>query len=244
MEKEIRNLDQPASELRATVTSRNVTGIAIVFNSMSRDLGGFREIILPEAVKDVLIHSDILCLLNHSTEKGVLARSRYGVGTLKLETDSKGVKYSFLAPSTSLGDEVLEGIKRNDIKSSSFAFTLAEGGDRWEKRDGQNIRVITKFQTIWDVSPCYRESYSDTSVALRSLDNFNKTAQVPKRSAPPKDRSSYKYLTAKEAEAKDRKLEAMHQKNLKDFKREQDDENAKRGFYVDDFGHVIPIKTF
>lgn len=54
--------------------SRNVSGYAIVFNSESKDLGGFNEVILPSALEGVLERSDVLCLLNHNEDKGVLAR--------------------------------------------------------------------------------------------------------------------------------------------------------------------------
>ena len=80
--------------------SRIVEGYAIVFNSESRDLGGFTEVIEPTALEGVLQQSDILCLLNHNEDRGILARSKYGAGSLKLEVDSTGLKYSFEAPCT------------------------------------------------------------------------------------------------------------------------------------------------
>ena len=106
--------------------SRIVEGYAIVFNSESRDLGGFTEVIEPTALEGVLQQSDILCLLNHNEDRGILARSKYGAGSLKLEVDSTGLKYSFEAPCTNLGDELLEGLKRGDITTSSFAFTIGQ----------------------------------------------------------------------------------------------------------------------
>ncbi len=36
------------AECRATVDGRRIEGYAIVFHSLSENLGGFREIILPE----------------------------------------------------------------------------------------------------------------------------------------------------------------------------------------------------
>ena len=62
--------------------SRMVEGYAIVFDSESRDLGGFVEKIEPSALDGVLEKSDILCLLNHNEDKGILARSNKGVGSL------------------------------------------------------------------------------------------------------------------------------------------------------------------
>lgn len=149
--------------------SRKVEGYAIVFNSESNDLGGFVEVIEPRALEGVLEASDILCLLNHNEDKGVLARSNKGVGSLDLSIDEKGLKYSFDAPNTNLGDELLEGLKRGDITNSSFAFTVGE--DKWTKRnDGLYQRTICSIKQMFDVSPVYRAAYNATSVNTRGLD--------------------------------------------------------------------------
>ena len=95
--------------------SRAVEGYALVFNKHSKDLGGFTEIIEPTALDGVLEKSDILCLLNHNEDRGILARSKYGEGSLELVIDEIGLKYRFDAPSTTLGDELLEGLKRGDM---------------------------------------------------------------------------------------------------------------------------------
>lgn len=167
--KETRNCNW---EIRAKDDSRTVEGYAIVFNKESRDLGGFIEVIEPEAIAGILEKSDVLCLLNHNEERGVLARSKYGNGSLILEVDDTGLKYRFEAPKTALGDELLEGLKRGDINTSSFAFTIE--ADKWEKRnDGTYLRKITKFKELFDVSPVYKEAYPDTSVALRKIKDTN-----------------------------------------------------------------------
>lgn len=158
-------------EENITTESRNVSGYAIVFNSESRDLGGFKEIITPSALDGVIAKSDVLCLLNHNEDKGVLARSNKGKGSLTLEVDDKGLRYSFEAPNTALGDELLEGLKRGDITASSFAFKVSK--DKWDKRsDGSYLRTICSIDQMFDVSPVYRAAYDATSVATdtRGLD--------------------------------------------------------------------------
>ena len=52
--------------------SRSVTGYAIIFNSESKDLGGFNEVIEPSALEGVLERSDVLCLLNHNEDNYLL----------------------------------------------------------------------------------------------------------------------------------------------------------------------------
>lgn len=164
MEKEIRSI-----EIRTAFEdkdSRTIEGYALVFNSLSEDLGGFREQIIPEAVDGMIEASDILALLNHDQSRGVLARSRYGVGSLNLEIDEVGLKYRFEAPHTALGDEVLEYLRRGDITSSSFAFVIET--DNWEKQsDGTYIRTIKKFHRLYDVSPVFEPAYQQTTVCAR-----------------------------------------------------------------------------
>lgn len=164
--KEIRSITSP--EFRIEPDSRKIEGYALLFNVESQDLGGFTEIIRPEAMNGVLEKSDILALYNHD-EKDVLARSTQGKGTLNLSVDDKGLKYSFDAPKTAIGDEVLDAIIRGDLRNSSFAFTVTSDGQKWEKRDKAYVRNITQFDELFDVSPVYRPAYLDTTVAAREL---------------------------------------------------------------------------
>ena len=166
--------------------SRKVEGYASVFNSRSKDLGGFTEIIDPSAFEGVIERSDVLALLNHDQDRGVLARSRKGVGSLMLVIDERGLHYSFDAPHTALGNELIEGLKRGDISTSSFAFTVA--GEKWTKEeDGSYLRTITQIDKLYDVSPVYNEAYEDTSVALRSLEAARAEEQEEVEDEEPKD---------------------------------------------------------
>ena len=88
----------------STVTENKLEGYAIVFNRTSNILYDkasrkfFTETILPEAVDyDTISRSDILMLINHNKER-MLARSRFGEGSLKLEIDDLGVRFSFDIP--------------------------------------------------------------------------------------------------------------------------------------------------
>lgn len=168
--KEIRLGDTATS----TSESRHIEGYAIVFDSLSNDLGGFREIIERGAITDELINnSDIVCLMNHDIKKGLLARSYHGRGSLKLDIDEHGLHYSFEAPKTALGDEVLEGIRRGDIAKCSFAFVCGE--DVWDKDEkGEYIRHVKKIKNLYDVSLVYHPAYEETEVKAdtRGLDEL------------------------------------------------------------------------
>ena len=174
-------------EIRATNStpvvsqdSRTVEGYAVVFNSQSEDLG-FYETINPAAItEDVLMRSDVFCLFNHDQDK-VLARSKYGTGSLQLQLDEQGLKYSFNAPNTDLGDELLEYLRRGDIDSSSFAFTVStdEGSEVWTTgTDGRQYREILKIDSLHDVSPVWTPAYSSTSVSQRTLDKLNQLREM------------------------------------------------------------------
>lgn len=165
MIKEIRNSNNEITPILPE--SRTVSGYAIVFNSDSNDLGGFIERIDPTSLDGVIEQSDVLCLLNHNEDRGVLARSNKGEGSLTLEIDEIGLKYTFEAPNTALGDELLEGLRRGDISTSSFAFTV--GKDSWSKMEnGTYLRTINSINELFDVSPVYRAAYDATSVKADS----------------------------------------------------------------------------
>lgn len=151
--------------------SRKVSGYAIVFNQRSVDLGGFKEIILPSAVNENTIKSnDVFCLLDHD-KKRVLARSKNGVGSLKLTVDERGLKYEFDAPKTQLGDELLEQLDRGDIQGSSFAFIPSKRSVKREE-GGELVQYIEGIGRLSDVSPVFTPAYEQTSVNRRSVDEF------------------------------------------------------------------------
>lgn len=165
-------------ELRDEPESRHIEGYGSVFNERSLDLGGFVEMIAPGAFDGVIDRSDVKCYLDHNPEKGILARSRNGKGSLSLVVDEKGLQYSFDAPHTNLGDEVVEGLKRGDYSQSSFAFTVDD--EVWTKEaDGTYLRTITKIGGLYDVSIVANPAYEGTSVALRSLDAFKAQEEIP-----------------------------------------------------------------
>lgn len=174
MDKEIRKFSNTIK--RANEQSRLVEGLAVVFNSESQDLG-FREVIEPTAIdQETIANSDIFALLNHDENRGILARSRYGSGSLTLSLESDGLHYSFEAPKTALGDELLSYLSRGEITSSSFAFTIADNGDKWERDiNGGLHRTITKIDRLFDVSPVFEPAYLATSANCRKYEQVKET---------------------------------------------------------------------
>lgn len=187
MNKERRKIDNEIT----SVNERTIEGYALIFNSLSEDLGGFKEQIDSNALSDVIVKSDVFALLNHNEERGILARSKNGKGTLQLSIDEKGLKYTFDAPTFDLGNEVLFHIRNKNITQSSFAFLVAE--DNFEKQsDGTFIRTIKKIEQLYDVSPVYQPAYSATVVDVK---RFKEVQEA--------DKKMLEELQIKEAEKKD-----------------------------------------
>ena len=172
MEKEIRNIQNQIT--RSSEDSRIVEGIAIVFDSDSQDMGYYETIAASAINEDTIKRSDIFCYLNHDENRGVLARSRYGVGSLSLSIESDGLHYRFEAPKTQLGDELLSYLTRGEITTSSFAFTVADGGDRWYRdNNGTLRREIMKIDKLFDVSPVFTAAYEQTNCTRRKLEEID-----------------------------------------------------------------------
>lgn len=161
-----------------TTEGRKICGYAVLFNCQSEDLG-FYEIIEPQAITEETIkQSDVFAKFNHDDDK-VLARSKFGNGSLSLELDEKGLYYEFEAPNNIWGDTLLEHIKRGEIDASSFAFTVSQGGDKWEKDgNGTLYRTISKIDQLYDVSPVFQPAYSNTTCTARNLDKAKKIFEI------------------------------------------------------------------
>ena len=90
MEREVRNTQ---SEVRFAPEEGMVEGYAMLFDTQSDGLP-FYETIEAGALDGGLERSDVFALLNHSIERGVLARSKNGKGSLELPVEDRGLKYS------------------------------------------------------------------------------------------------------------------------------------------------------
>lgn len=171
--REIRNVAFPVSLCRSedAKESRIVEGYAMLFDTPSDGLC-FDEIIERGALDGVIERSDVLAVLNHSVDRGVLARSRNGEGSLQLIVDEKGLLYRFEAPRTALGDELLENLRRGEICESSFCFTVE--ADTWHYGDTRDSRTIHKIAEVFDVSPVYNGAYSATTVYTRGREDMHR----------------------------------------------------------------------
>ena len=162
-EQEVRAQYGEAVELRvsevraASDDTLTVSGYAAMFDDIT-DLGYFKERIARGAF-DGVMEDDVRLLINHT---GVpLARTTNG--TLDLEVDETGLRYTARLADTTEGRDLYKLIKRGDISQSSFAFTIAD--EDYDRK--ANLRTITKMGSLLDVSPVTYPAYPTTTVAAR-----------------------------------------------------------------------------
>ena len=152
-------------QIRGSDQGTTIEGYAAVFNSLSEDLGGFREIISPGAFKRSLkAGADVRALVDHDPAK-ILGRNK--AGTLSLREDDHGLHVRIKPPDTTAGRDTVESLRRGDVDQMSFAFSVVS--DEWNTDDGQEVRTINDVD-LHDVSIVTYAAYPDTSVAVRSLE--------------------------------------------------------------------------
>lgn len=149
---------------------KKLSGYAIVWNTPSKDLGGFKEVVSPDALKGVDL-SNVLMLNDHDYTQ-VLASVK--AGTLKLTPDDKGLHFDATLPDTTTANDVFANVKAGNLDSCSFSFDVDDGSDKWEKDDQGNItRTINQIKDLFDVSVVAVPAYDSTNVDADNSDNQN-----------------------------------------------------------------------
>lgn len=163
-----------------------LSGTAIRYGARSKDLGGFRERIMPGAAADLLGKSDILGLEEH---RNYLGRTRNQ--TLRLIDSPTELRYEIDLLDDSTGRDVTARAQRGDYGGSSFGFRAKEV--KWSKdEDGTPLRSIHSFTVLRDVGPTVVPAYEPTTAEL-VMRSFPAEAEVDVEvrsllEASPKDR--------------------------------------------------------
>jgi len=174
MEKQIERRVLPVRiEVRAADgESGKLVGYAALFNTLSLDLGGFKEQIAPGAFKNSL-SADVRALIEHECE---LIIGRTGNGTLALTEDDKGLLVEITPPNTMVGKDAVENVRTGLLNQMSFGFLT--NADRWDEIDGQLVRTLLDV-TLLEVSIVSCPAYQDTTIACRAFNNRQKSGFVP-----------------------------------------------------------------
>jgi len=143
------------------VEGRTLTGYAALYNTWSKPLmgmkGEFREQIAPGAFSG---QTDNVSLFYMHDSKQVLANTKSG--TLVLESDDKGLRYTATLGENTRDEAVLDQVRRGLLTEMSFGFRVPEGGDSWKGRDRTLKRVELREVSVVEVG-----AYSGTSAEAR-----------------------------------------------------------------------------
>ena len=154
-------------EVRAEVRedgSTHVVGYGAVFDELSPEMWGFRELIEPGAFKKTLKEADIRSLFNHDPN---FVLGRNVAGTLELEEDETGLRYDVTVPDAQWARDLVASIERGDVSGASFGFDKVK--DKWEHDDekGTATRRLLEVR-LYDVGPVTFPAYPQTSAEARA----------------------------------------------------------------------------
>jgi HK97 family phage prohead protease len=168
-----------AGELRAAdATKFEVSGYAASFNTLSRDLGGFKERLAPGCFKRSLAEgTDVKCLFNHDAN---VVLGRVGNGTLTVSEDARGLKFTCqLNRASQQHRDIYASVQRGDVSQCSFAFTVRDGAEDWDEatdeRGAKFVRRTIREVNLMDVSAVTYPAYANdaTSVNARSAVDYS-----------------------------------------------------------------------
>lgn len=162
-----RLLKESHLEVREDSEGPKITGYGIVYNQEARLWDDLFEIIRPGAAHDVLQGApDIRCAFNHSPDH-IIGRTKSG--TLTVEEDEWGVRYTATPPDTQWCRDLLQSIRRGDVDGSSFTFSV-EPQDETVKRQEDNtyLREVRRLAALGEVGPVTWPAYEGTTAQVRS----------------------------------------------------------------------------
>src|SRR6266550_2766787 len=166
-----RELRFVAQELRAAGTDAapKIECMAATFGTFA-DIGQFREVIQKGAFTRTLADptQQIVCLFNHNED---VILGRRSAGTLKLEQDDKGLRFSCSIPDTTAARDVYTNLKLGNIRHCSFGFGIddPDTDESWQKEsDGTMLRTLRNVR-LFDVSVVTYPAYSNTSASARHV---------------------------------------------------------------------------
>lgn len=160
-------------EIRAVDNDENkmtIEGYAITFDSPATHQYGSRK--FTETIKrgalDNTDMKDVPLRYNHNDNVMIMARTRNK--SLRLIVDNKGLKVEADLIDTQSNRDLYKAIKEGLIDKMSFAFRVADGGDKWTFGEDETTREVTNIAKLYDVSVVDTPFYDSTSIYTRSLE--------------------------------------------------------------------------
>ena len=142
-----------------------VHGRAVVYESMSEDLGGFRERFAPGALRKTLSEQRDVGLLYSHDSSSVLASTR--AGNLDLIEDEAGLRVAARLDRSDPDVQRLDAkLRVGTVDKMSFGFRAVK--DEWSADNGTPVRTVTEAQLI-ETSAVWLPAYTQTSIEGRRL---------------------------------------------------------------------------
>lgn len=152
-------------EFRDNSDFMSFRGYAAVFNSESEPLP-FRETILPGAFsRSLRSRNNVKMFVNHNMDQ-VLASSR--AGTLKLSEDNRGLLVEADLPPTTYAKDLSIMMRRGDVDSMSFGFSVPRNGDSWNDDQSQRTLKEVRLHEVSIVTSF--PAYAATTAQVRTID--------------------------------------------------------------------------
>lgn len=148
--------------------SRKFEGYAARFDSPSQPIGYYEpmiETIARGAFKRTLADNEQDVIWNYEHNDGKIL-GRKSSGTVVITEDEKGLKVSGEIPNTTYGNDIIESLKRNDLKYMSFAFVCRK--DQRDNTVSPMKRTLLDVD-LYDVSIVVNPAYLSTEANLRSI---------------------------------------------------------------------------
>ena len=163
---------EPTDDNDNSTGKQQLEGYALLFNSPSKDLGGFIEEIDPQALQNTDL-SQVLFLNDHNFNQPI---AKVGSG-LTLDVDNQGLHFVVdIDDSVSYEADLYNLIQKGVVTSMSFGFELPDdgSGEAWSEdpTTGVVTRLITNIQTLYEISAVSIPAYDASSVATRGYDSF------------------------------------------------------------------------
>jgi HK97 family phage prohead protease len=173
---------------RAGDSIATVEGMAVVWGSLSHDMGGWRERIASGAFTDALRSAKMPILGCYDHKVGDLLAST-AVGTLRLAEDGTGLRFAIDLPNTTLGRDVLTLVERGDLAGVSIGFRPDRKAVVWSKgSSGGPVCTIRRVADLIEVSLVALPAYPQTTAVVASPSSPETAAQRRCREAVEKMR--------------------------------------------------------
>lgn len=153
-----------------------VEGYASTFQPyvlMNIDGVDYSERIEPNAFDEADL-SDVVFRIDHQGR--VYART--SAGSMELWTDEHGLAQRTDLGRTAAAREVFADIEAGNYQKMSFAFTVADGGDEYDKTT--HTRIIKRIAKVFDVSPVSFPANPGTELSVSTRDYFNGVIEAEK----------------------------------------------------------------